>query len=58
MNTKKIVIYFLFVISLTLAFSTCVNNFMDGDEGIVTINFGGSSANISFNDNTESRTAI
>jgi len=35
MNTRKNVIYILFLVALIFAFSTCVNNFMGSDEGII-----------------------
>ena len=43
MKLIKKIILGIFTITLVLAFSSCVNNFLGGDEGTITINFGGRS---------------
>ena len=49
---EKNIIYTFLVVTLTFAFSTCVNNLIGTNEGIITINFGGSNANIAYNGRT------
>ena len=59
MKTKKNISFIFLLMIFSFAFSACVNNFMGNDEGIITINFGGSSANISYdNKSLNSNSAI
>jgi len=46
------------IFTIIFLLSSCVNNFMGGDEGFVTINFGSSIANFSYNADSENRSAV